>query len=167
MKRRQEFSKLSPMITLSCKKLEGKYDTVTISTTDSTQIIRAWKQPILPDELVYFVAEEVFKVRGFVRLVAAGQDPAVLEGEMMGSEALLAEGLTNALQYDLAGQVTDEAEYRSLVETFCQNSQLVQPGFTPSLTVERIAAARARVRELNAQWQSLPLGEKLTVKMPL
>ena len=151
------------MITLTCKKLEGKHDAVTINAPGVTQVIQAWKQAILPHELVHYVAEEIFGVRGFIRLVAAGHNPKTLEGELMGSEALLAESLTNALQFDLAGQLADDAAYRALVEAFCENDRLA----LPSLLDERVAAARARVRELNTQWQALPLGKKLTVTLSL
>ena len=151
------------MITLVCKKREGKHDTVTICAPGVTQVIQAWKQNSLPHELVHFVAEEVFGLRGFVRLVAAGHDPKVLEGEMKGAEALLAETLTNALQYDLAGQVADDEAYRALVEAFCEKDQLAKP----LLTDASIAAARQRIRALNTQWQALSMGEKLEVTMRL
>jgi hypothetical protein len=130
------------MITLTCKKLEGKHDALTISAPGVTQVIQAWKQPILPHELVHYVAEEIFDLRGFVRLVAAGHDPKALEGELMGSEALLAEALTNALQYDLAGQGADDAAYRALVEAFCENDKQASPFcLTPSSSPRERASA--------------------------
>jgi hypothetical protein len=150
------------MITITCKKLAGRHDALTISAPGVTQVIRAWKQNILPHELVHFVAEETFGLRGFVRLVAAGHSME-FTGALKSVEALQAEMLTNALQYDLAGQVADEAAYRALVETVCAKDNLPCPDISDAL----ITAARTRVHALNMQWQALPLHETLTVSMPL
>lgn len=137
-------------------------DVVVIEHAGRATRIEAWRQAILPHELVHAAVESTFGLAGFVRQVARGRDPASIGARDADPEVLLAEALTNAFQYELAGMAEpgDEA-LRATLAAF------VPPEIAGARAIEdeELARCRALLAELASRWTSLAPGEALEIEL--
>lgn len=152
------------MIRLVAKKRKspGEEDTVTILHGGRVRVFKAWNQAVLPHELVHYAVEAALGMRGFVRLVAAGADPDEI-GKTRDPEALLAEGLTNAFQYEIWGLM--EVSNACVLERVNEGAER---GRIPRLEIEeaRLDAVRELLGDLSRRWAALAHGGKLELSLP-
>lgn len=146
------------MILLVAKKRKspGEADTVTILHGERTWVFKAWNH-----ELVHYAVEAALGMRGFVRLVAAGADPDAI-GKTRDPEALHAEGLTNAFQYEIWGLM--EVSNAGVLERVNEGAER---GRIPRLEIEeaRLDAVRELLGDLSRRWAALAHGEKLELEL--
>jgi hypothetical protein len=149
-----------------CKKRKSPrdQDTVTILSGERTWVFKAWDQGALPHEVVHFGVEQAYGIRGFVRLIAAGLSSEDILSGGADEEAVHAEFLTSAHQYELGGlsEPTNEA-FRELLASF-QGKGASGP---PEVSDEQIAHARDVLLDLAGRWGALALGESLELSLPL
>ncbi len=139
---------------------EHAKDVLVIECGATTRVLECWRQGILPHELVHAAVESVFPWRGFVRLVAAGRDPASIGAREAEPETLWAEALTNALQAELAGVIEPgTAGLRAYLDTIQRSPPL------PELAEAELALVRARIADWNARWAALRAGESLDITL--
>ena len=88
----------------------GKQDTVVIESAKQKHVFKAWRQGIIPHEMVHYAVEKVFdELRGFIRFIGDGmKDAEILEKG--GVEALYSEALVNTFQQELFGVLPPENE---------------------------------------------------------
>lgn len=145
--------------TLVCKKRKSpeERDTVTILAGDRATVIKAWDHGIMPHEIVHYVVEAVFGLRGFVQLTAEGISSERMIAEK-DPQAMQAESLTNAYQYEMWGltPATDEQ--------FLENAGRHAP--LPDGTPERIREGRELIAELSIRWDELPAGGTMELALP-
>ena len=136
-------------------------DVVVIEHAGRATRIEAWRQAILPHELVHAAVESACGLAGFVRRVARGRDPATIGARDPDPEVALAEALTNAFQYELAGiaEPGDEA-LRATLATFLAATPPVR-----EVRAEELARCRALLAELSSRWASLAPGEALEIEL--
>ena len=147
-----------------CKKRKTprEQDTVTILCGERTWVFKAWEQGALPHEMVHFGVERAYGMRGFVRLIAEGlTSEDILDGGA-DEEALHAEFLTSAHQYELGGlsEPSNDA-FRELLEAFRgkgRTAPLV-------LTDAQIDRGRDTLLELAGRWAVLGNGETLELSL--
>ena len=156
----------SSVITVKFKK--GKYPedkpTVVIESSPHCCVFKAWHQGIIPHEMVHYAVEAIFPLRGFIRLVAEGFSPEGLtDMSLVGREAIYAEGLTNAYQYELWGllHATNE-NFINQLKDYCERGQLP----VMEVSVEEIERGRELLKELTQQWHELDHGEELKFELP-
>ena len=153
---------MSPSIAVDLKKRKhsGDQDTVTIRG-EVTRVFKAWDQALLPHEAVHFVVEEVFGLVGFVRLTAAGVSSEQMIEEK-DPEAMAAEALTNAFQYELFGMAEsgNDALRQSLAQMFTHAT-----GAQPRVSDAQLDDGRQRLSELVAAWAGVGPGEHLVLDL--
>ena len=136
-------------------------DVVVIEHAGRATRIEAWRQAILPHELVHAAVESAFGLAGFVRQVARGRDPATIGARDPDPEVALSEALTNAFQYELAGlaEPGDEALLATLA-TFLAGT----PGVR-EVRAEELARCRGLLLDLSARWAALAPGGSIEVEL--
>ncbi|MCW3846356.1 hypothetical protein OF829_03825 [Sphingomonas sp. LB-2] len=117
------------------------------------------KQRIIPHDMVHYAVESVLGARGFIARVAAGEVAALtMEG---GRESDGVERLVEALQGDgWSGGTAPAEEVRDLYRVTCEARGC------PMLPVDAAAidAIRARIAELTAEWEAVPVGGAMEVE---
>lgn len=150
-------------IKLVCKKRKTvkDRDTVTILSGERTWVFKAWNQAILPHEMVHYGIEAAYGVRGFVRLIGEGLTSEDILNGGADDEAMHAELLTDAHQYELWGlsEPTNDA-FRELLATFHRD---VAP---PELADDQIQNGRDFLADLTLRWGRLEFGEALELTLP-
>ena len=148
-----------------------KQDTVVIESARQKHIFRAWRQGIIPHELVHYAVEKVFdELRGFIRFIGDGvKDADVLEKG--GVEALYSEALVNAFQQELFGVLPPDNE--TFLEYFNEISRRETKFskdadfFEYAPDKAKIEAARELLRQLTESWNNLPEGEEIKFSLSL
>lgn len=148
-----------------------KQDTVVIESARQKHIFKAWRQVIIPHEMVHYAVEKIFdELRGFIRLVGDGvKDSDVLEKG--GVPALYSEALVNTFQQELFGILPDDdesflnyfGEIASRETKFSKGEDFFE--YIPSK--DKIKAARKLLQELTNQWKNLPEGEEIKFSLSL
>jgi len=116
-------------------------------------------------DLAHYAVETVLGFDGaFYGLLAQGraiEEFADTEDRSwMGDQALQAEAVVMALQYELAGTADPDA-FADTVEESCRGQGT---GVPPGLTPEAVTAMRRRLMELWLRWRALPPGEALELE---
>jgi hypothetical protein len=148
-----------------------KQDTVVIESARQKHILRAWRQGIIPHEMVHYAVEKVFdELRGFIRFIGDGvKDAEVLEKG--GVEALYSEALVNVFQQELFGVLPpgDEAFLEFFNEISRRETKFSkgEDFFEYAPSPVKIEATRALLRELTASWNNLPAGEEIKFSLSL
>lgn len=149
----------------------GKQDTVVIESARQKHVFKAWRQGIIPHEMVHYAVEKIFdELRGFIRFIGDGVKNAdVLEKG--GVPALYSEALVNVFQQELFGVLP--AENNAFLEYFNQISRRetkfskAQDFFEYAPDTAKIEATRRLLRELTESWNNLPEGEQLKFSLSL
>ncbi len=137
--------------------------TVVIESAAQCCVFKAWHQGIIPHEMVHFAVEFLFPLRGFIRLVAEGFSPEELTDiSLAGNEAVYAEALVNAYQYEMWGLLPATNEiFINQVKDYCEKGQLPMM----ELSGEEIEKGRELLKELTEKWRDLGCGEELKFEL--
>ena len=158
---------LRQMITIKFKKGKSPEDKTTVVIESAAQccVFKAWHQGNIPHEMVHYAVESLFPLRGFIRLVAEGFSPEELTDiSLAGREAIYAEELTNAYQYELWGLLPATNEnFLNQIKIDCEKNQLPMI----DLSVEEIERGRELLKGLTQKWQKLEHDEELRFELPI
>jgi hypothetical protein len=142
-----------------------KQDTVVIESDRQKHVFKAWRQGIIPHEMVHYAVEKVFgELRGFIRFIGDGvKDSDVLEKG--GVEALYSEALVNVFQQELFGVLPPDNEtFLEFFDEISRRETKFSKGadffeYTPPPA--KIEQARELLRDLTESWNNLPEGEQI------
>lgn len=148
-----------------------KQDTVVIESARQKHVFKAWRQGIIPHEMVHYAVEKIFgELRGFIRFIGDGmRDADILEKG--GVQALYSEALVNAFQQELFGILPPEND--AFIEYFNEISRRetkfskAQDFFAYAPDKAKIEATRALLRELTRSWNNTPEGEQIKFSLSL
>ena len=138
----------------------GKSDAMTVMRLGRTdEVIDCPKQRIIPHDMVHYAVESVLDARGFLGRVAAGEDADF----RMQSEAVSdgVERLVEVFQGDgWSGGMASADEIIDLYRVTCDARGC------PMLAVDAatVAAVRARIAELEAEWGAVAVGDTLALE---
>lgn len=139
----------------------GKYDRMeVVRAKGARERIDCPKQRIIPHDMVHYVVESVLAKRGFVTRVRDGERADMrMRGE---AESDGVERLVEVIQGDAwSGGGSEAAEMLDLYRVTCDARDCPVLGVTAS----DVDAVRARMAELTAQWEALPVGQSLALSM--
>jgi len=148
---------------LTFTKGRGKYDRLDIVTDAGPQpAIECPKQGIIPHDMVHFVVEVEVATRGFLGGIAAGGDSGFAAG-VDDTHARAVERLVETVQAEAwAGVPTPDADLIAMYRLTCDAR-----GDAPlDLDAPTLAAIRARLLALTAQWADVPTGGTLVLVLP-
>jgi hypothetical protein len=137
-------------------KCPGKYDQMRITRDGVTESIPCPKQRIIPHDMVHYAVEGALQKRGFLSRVCAGEQAAFRMAQEAESDGV--ERLVEVFQGDAwsDGDALPDAMLE-LYQLTCTARDC------PPLAVgtEDILSIRRAIQELDAQWQSLAIGESM------
>lgn len=148
---------------LTFTKGAGKFDRLEIVAADGPRPpIDCPKQGIIPHDMVHFAVEAEVVATGFLGLIAAGGDG----GYRLGLEDHIAQSVERLVEMfqgeGWSGGPMPDADFIALYATTCE-----ERGDTPlPLAPALLAAIRARIADLSAQWAAVPVGGQMTLEMP-
>ncbi|HLM02068.1 MAG TPA: hypothetical protein VK400_13520 [Pyrinomonadaceae bacterium] len=148
-----------------------KQDTVVIESARQKHILKAWRQGIIPHEMVHYAVEKVFDdLRGFIRFIGDGvKDADVLEKG--GVEALYSEALVNVFQQELFGVLPPgDATFLDYFNEISRRETKFSKApdfFEYAPDKAKIELARELLRELTERWNNLPEGEEIKFSLSL
>lgn len=124
--------------------------------TGEVEVIECPKQRIIPHDMVHYAVEHTLRKRGFLGRVREGERAMFTMLPEAESDAV--ERLVEVFQGDAwSGGTSTAAEMIDLYRVTCAARDCpVIP-----LTDADIEAVRARIAELDAQWQALAVGDSL------
>lgn len=118
------------------------------------------KQRIIPHDMVHYAVEYALQKRGFLSRVLDGEPANFQMGAEPQSDGV--ERLVEVMQGDAwsGGNSTPE-DMLDLYRVTCEAREC------PMLpvTAEDIVLVRDKIRELDAQWQALAVGESMTLRL--
>lgn len=134
-----------------------KHDRLEVRRADGdVEVIECPKQRIIPHDMVHYAVEHTLARRGFLGRVREGERAMFTMQPEAESDAV--ERLVEVFQGDgWSGGQSPAAEMMDLYRVTCDARGC------PMLpvTADVIDAVRARIAELDAQWQALPVGGSL------
>ena len=148
-----------------------KQDTVVIESARQKHIFKAWRQGIVPHEMVHYAVEKVFEdLRGFIRFIGDGiKDADVLEKG--GVSALYSEALVNAFQQEHFGVLPPDNEiFLDYFNQIARRETKFSKGedfFEYEPDKAKIEATRELLRQLSESWNNLPEGEQIKFSLSL
>lgn len=148
---------------LTFTKGNGKYDRLDILASDGPRApIECPKQGIIPHDMVHFAVEAEVTTPGFLGLIATGGDGSFRLG-VDDAHARSIERLVEMFQGEgWSGDPMPDADFIALYATTCD-----ERGDTPlPITGATIAAIRARIAGLTAEWAAVPVGGQLVLELP-
>lgn len=137
----------------------GKYDRMDmLRAGGSAHVVQCPKQGIIPHDMVHYAVESTLHKRGFISRVAHGEDA----NQRMAGEAESdgVERLVEVFQAD--GWAGWNGEAGDLIDLYRVTCQARDCPMLP-LDAATLEAVRARLLELSAQWQAVPVGASLTL----
>lgn len=147
---------------LGFTKGSGKFDRLDIVAADGPRApIDCPKQGIIPHDMVHFAVEAELTTPGFLGLIAAGGDGGFRLG-LDDGHAQSVERLVEMFQGEgwSGGPMADD-DFMALYATTCE-----ERGNTPlPIDGTTIAAIRARIADLTAQWAAVPVGGQLVLEL--
>jgi len=139
----------------------GKFDRMEVVRGDgAVEAIDCPKQRIIPHDMVHYAVEATLARRGFLARVREGARADFRMQPEAESDGV--ERLVEVIQGDAwSGGGSDAADMLDLYRVTCTERAC------PMLpvTAADIDAIRARVAELGAQWDALPIGQSLALSM--
>ncbi|MGQ0504889.1 MAG: hypothetical protein ACT4TC_06175, partial [Myxococcaceae bacterium] len=110
----------------------------------------------LPLDLVHYVVESTFGLRGFLKRLTEGEPPTHARVARTDDE-LQVEALVEALQGDAWGNSTSDEEFQDVLALAC--SARGTPGL--EITTESLGAGRRELARLMDRWRLLAEGQTL------
>ena len=145
---------------LTFTKRDGKFDDLVITRADGgTESMQCPKQRIIPHDMVHFAVESVLAHRGFLAMVAGGERLAFETTGGDSEEAI--ERLVEAFQAEMWGGRVPADE---LLDAYKLGCEARGHGAVP-VSADDVEAVRARLDELTAQWNTVPVGGSLRLEM--
>jgi len=139
----------------------GKYDRMEVVRDDgAVERIECPKQRIVPHDMVHYAVESTLAKRGFLTRVREGARADFRMEPEAGSDGV--ERLVEVIQGDAwSGGNSAAEDVLDLYRVTCDERAC------PMLAVGEadIGAIRARIAELTAQWDALPVGQSLALAM--
>jgi hypothetical protein len=147
-------------VEITFTKGNGKYDRMRVVRNGAVENIDCPKQRIIPHDMVHYAVEYTLQKRGFLGRVRDGE-PANFR---MQPEPLSdgVERLVEVFQGDAwSGGTSTPQDMLDLYRVTCMAREC------PALpiTTEDIDAVRDKIRELDSQWQSLGVGESMSLSL--
>ena len=144
---------------LTFTKRDSKYDDLVIEREGrAAEMIQCPKQGIIPHDMVHYAVESVLAHRGFLGLVAGGE-AAAFETQGGDSEEAI-ERLVESFQAEMWGGRVPAADLLATYEIACE----ARGHPAAPVSAEDIDGVRAKLDELTAQWQAVPVNGSLTVE---
>ncbi len=138
----------------------GKVDRMVIDRGDATESIECPKQRIIPHDMVHYAVESILHKRGFLGRVRDGEAAdfrMAAESESDGVERLV-----EVFQGDAwSGGTSPAVDMIELYQVTCRARECAPLPVLP----DDILAVRSRIRELDAEWQALAVGQSITLEM--
>jgi hypothetical protein len=135
----------------------GKYDRLVVERDGRTEEVPCPKIGGIPHDMVHFAVENVMRMRGYLRKVAAGEalslgmTPDVVSDQM--------ERLVEVMQADANSGFPAPADLIAMYRVTCDAR-----GVVPfDVTSTDIAAIRAEMRRLEKLWDATPPGNTLAL----
>ena len=149
---------------LTFTKGAGKFDRLDIVAADGLRPpIDCPKQGIIPHDMVHFAVEAEVAATGFLGLIAAGGDGGYRLG-LSDRTAQSVERLVEMFQGEGWSQTAlPDDEFVALYGVTCAERGDTPLPVTPAL----IAAIRARIADLSAQWAAVPVGGHMVLELAL
>lgn len=144
---------------VSFTKGSGKYDQMSIARNGATEVIDCPKQRIIPHDMVHYAVESTLHQRGFLGRVRDGEAANFQMAPQSESDGV--ERLVEVFQADAwSGGGSPPEDMIALYHVTCRAREC------PALPVraEDILAVRARITELDRQWQALAAGQSMTLE---
>lgn len=142
---------------LTFTKGAGKFDTLAFDT--GAPPLACPKQGILPHDLLHLVVEAELDVGAFLTRAAEGTMTSTAVSDDSALQAV--ERIVETLQADLwSGPATDDALLAIYLHACDARGHPPLP-----LSPEQLRAMRARVVELGATWDAVPVGGHLELKL--
>jgi len=134
----------------------GKYDAMQITRGDNVETIACPKQGIIPHDMVHFAVESTLRKRGFLSRVGEGEPASFHMAAEPESDGV--ERLVEVIQGDAwSGGDTSPVDILDCYQVTCLERKC--PALP--LAADDILAIRRHIRELDAQWQSLAVGQSI------
>ncbi|MEO8801900.1 MAG: hypothetical protein ABI304_05970 [Rudaea sp.] len=138
----------------------GKYDRMLIQRGDANQAIDCPKQRIIPHDMVHYAVEHTLQKRGFLSRVRDGEAANFQMGAESESDGV--ERLVEVIQGDAwSGSGSVPEDLLDLYRVTCSARQCAPL----AVTDEDVCAIRGCIAELDLQWQTLPVGQPLTLEL--
>jgi hypothetical protein len=142
------------------RKGPGKFDQMTIMRGGEAQTIDCPRQRIIPHDMVHYAVEFTLQARGFLTRVRDGEPADFSMGSQAESDGV--ERLVEVMQGDAwSGSSTSPEDMLDLYRVTCDARDC------PMLPVKvgEILSIRDTLRELDAQWQALAVGESMSLPL--
>lgn len=148
------------MMEITFTKGAGKFDRMTVQRDGHSESIQCPKQRIIPHDMVHYAVESTLLARGFLGRVRDGERVdfrMTPEAESDGVERLV-----EVFQGDAwSGSGSTPEEMLDLYQVTCR-ARACPP---LPLDAAAIEAVRARIIELDREWQALAVGGSLTLRL--
>lgn len=145
---------------LTFTKRGGKYDDLLIERPDrAPETIACPKQGIIPHDMVHYAVESTLVHGGFLSLLADGQPAKFTTTGGDAEEAV--ERLVESFQAEMWGGRVSAEELLATYEHACD----ARGHASVPVSVTDVENIRARLEELTAAWDGVPLNSSLTVEL--
>lgn len=135
-----------------------KHDFLNIEREGQTvETIQCPKQGILPHDMIHYAVESVLPCRGFLSLLHEGQ-PA---GFAMGGDRI-AEAIEQIVEIFQAEMWSGRVPAADLIAMF-EHGQEGQEGAAINFTARHVEMIRAKIADLGAEWEKIPVRGSLTL----
>jgi hypothetical protein len=147
-------------VELTFTKGAGKYDQMRVVRRGVAETIDCPKQRIIPHDMVHFAVEHTLKKRGFLGRVRDGELANFQMEPEPQSDGV--ERLVEVFQGDAwSGGNASPDEMLELYQVTC----VARECLPLPLKAEDIVLVRENIRELDAKWQSLAVGESISLRL--
>ena len=145
---------------LTFTKRAGKYDDLLIERDGRTApVMPCPKQGIIPHDMVHYALESTLGARGFLGLIADGEDAAYTTKGGAPEEAV--ERLVEVFQAEMWGGRVPAPELIAVYEHACDAHGHPCVPVSP----DDVEAVRRRLDQLSSQWSGLSENASLTLEM--
>ena len=136
----------------------GKHDRLDVQRDGApAQRIDCPKQGIIPHDMVHFAIESVMAARGFLSSLADGVPATFAPG---GESAEAIERLVETIQAEAWSGPAEAADLIALYEVACS----ARGHAAIPVDAAAIETIRARMTDLSARWDAVPVGGKLELE---
>ncbi len=141
-------------------KRSGKYDQVRIVRGGAAETTDCPKQRIIPHEMMHFAVEHTLQKRGFLGRVRDGEAANFQMASEPQSDGV--ERLVEVFQGDAwsGGDATPD----DMIELYRVTCSARNCPMLPVVTAD-IILVRDKIRELDARWQALAVGESMSLQI--